>query len=165
MIITVKSLREVKEGWYELTDENDKKHNLFANKIPDLDASLLYEGAILELKKEKQGVYAAKDGTMKDNWITVAVKPSTVKEAVEKDKSSEYATFHMRQDSIEKQNALTNAVNFWAGRFTGVDFNADERTVLHTAETWYNWVNKGIIPPDPFDGISSPAQKEKAAKK
>ncbi len=52
-----------------------------------------------------------------------------------------FAEFHLKQKSIERQNALTNAVTFWA-IYTEKSIN----DILDTAEHFVGWTADGIKP-------------------
>ncbi len=110
----------------------EKTHKRVFDNIPGYD--LCKEGSTVALSFEK----IVKDG--KEYFNVVKVERSTATEAVQQDKSSDFATFHLRQTSIERQNALTNAVNYNMNRTVG------EAEILETAEIFYNWTSKGIIP-------------------
>ena len=134
MIITIKHVEVKTKGeneWRTVTDENDKTHNIFS-QLKDT-WPLLVEGATVELVKRK-------NEHNPKFWDVVDVKPSGVKEAVQQDKSSDFATFHMRQTSIERQNALTNAVNY------GIANKMPAGEVLLTAGVFYDWTSSGVIP-------------------
>jgi len=162
-IITVKDFQESPKGdsmWYHVVGEDGKKHTLKDEFLKDKHSNILsikplvQPGYTCELIKEQHGTYDFK-GKEYPNMEVIEVKASTtqqaVKEAVEKDKSSDFATFHLRQSSIERQNALTNAVNSrMRDTVTGV---------LELAETFYNWTSKGIIPQIDPNALSSPSQE------
>lgn len=54
-----------------------------------------------------------------------------------------FAEFHLRQKSIERQNALTNAVTFWTKTNTG---EISTQQILYTAEDFFLWTSQGLIP-------------------
>ena len=133
MIITVAKFDDKsteKGAWYKVTDEKGKDHHIFSSKVSDLLSKkpLLNVGMTCELVKVKTD----------KGWDTVDIKASTASQAVAKEQSGDFATFHMRQNSIEKQCSLKCAVEYCAGQPI-----AD---VLHNADYFYQWLTEGIIP-------------------
>ena len=68
-----------------------------------------------------------------------------------------------RQRSIERQNALTNAINFCARlKYDPLTPTIESvRDVLTVADMLVNWTSQGIIPIPQTEAVSSPAQEEK----
>ena len=108
MIVTVKKFEDksTEKGlWFTITDENNKVHNLFGSKIPDLENKkhLVQQGMTVELTKVKNP----------DNakwWDVTDVKPATVKEAVQKEETSQYAFRYYEQKCMNRRTALMQAV-------------------------------------------------------
>ncbi len=153
MNITVKNFVDKsseKGAYYVVTDEKGKDHHIFGTKVHDLLSKkpLLQIGMTAKLDK-------VKSPTNEKYWDTVNIEPATVLQAVNEDKSGDFAIFNLRQKSIEKQCSLKSAVEHGAGNVT---------EVLQTAERFYLWLTEGIIPTKPTEAQpASPHAEEKVS--
>jgi len=163
MIITVKNFEDKtnNEGaWYAITDERGKVRQLFNRKIADLEAKreFLQPGMTVDLELRAEGKYKGSDGQMYPNWIVTDVKPSTAAAAVNADKSGTFAEASIRQRSIERQNALTNAVNMWAALGKSFDPTVLEDEILKTADRFYAHTSGNDNTPSPTETYSFKTQ-------
>jgi len=130
MIVTIKRVEDAAKddhSWKYIIydkDGSEKKKAVFDTKF----YPLLVEGATIDIELKKNDKY----------WDIVNIKPSTAQAAVNNDKSGTFAESALRQRSIEKQNALTNAVSLWAAIISKSDLpDKIEDMVLATADRFY----------------------------
>jgi len=151
IIATVKTFEDKSPGgdklWYVITDEKGHTHNIFSSNVPDLASKrdIMQPGCTVKLTKVKN----------KDNpkwWDTIKIEQGTASDAVNNDKSGTFAESALRQRSIEKQNALTNAVNLWCAVISkstsAIDPVAVEDKVLKTADKFYEHTSTKAPPPE-----------------
>lgn len=136
VIVTIKKVADESKGdnkwktiYYDKDGEEKHKAILLKEKY-----DLLVAGSTIEI------IYS-KEKNARGYLDIVDIKPATAQQAVSEDKSGDFATFHLRQKSIERQNALTNAVNFWA-----VYTEKSIGDILDTAEAFVGWTAEGIKP-------------------
>lgn len=156
MIITIKNIEEKTKDdnkWITLTDENDRTHNIFSN-LQDKWA-LCFEGATVELTKKKNGQY----------WDVVDIKPSGVKEAVEQDKSAQFASKANERSSIQAQTAVKAVVEMLCNKVTVPLYIVD--SMYDKLAEWLDSVpqkehKEPSVPPEATE-LATEAQKKKIA--
>ncbi len=126
MIVTIKEVKddldfEKKPCVSFLSDKDDKWRR------GNIKFKPLLTGTV-ELAYDRSGKYP----------VLIDVKPATAQQAVTEDKSSDFATFHLRQKSIERQCCLHCAVDLSPG--------VDIAKVLETAEYFFQWLTDGSRP-------------------
>jgi len=111
-------------------------------------ADILFLGSTAEIKFDKQ--------TRKPTGVF----QSGVKEAVSQDKSSDYAAFYLKRNSIEMQNARTNVTNLW---IAWSNLHKDEMSLDDViTHIIYDTVRlaQGIVPPAQTEATPAPLQSE-----
>ncbi len=115
--------------WKVVTDENGKERHVFEKlkeKYP-----LLQIGHALEFTYEKQ------EGSQYP--VLIDIKESTVKEAVQKEESSQYSFKYIEQEKMNKRTALMQAV-------VHSYIDDSDYVVLIKADHYFKWLEQDLIP-------------------
>ena len=129
---------------------------------------LLYPGAYVDLVLTQNG-FRTYEGRQVKNWEITDIKPLAAAPPVAEPRHTEPAVTvtsrpdDPRQRSIERQNALTNAVDFCARlKYNPLTPTIESvRDVLTVADMLVNWTSQGIIPIPQTEAVSEPLHEEK----
>uniref|UniRef100_A0A6M3KZK5 Uncharacterized protein n=1 Tax=viral metagenome TaxID=1070528 RepID=A0A6M3KZK5_9ZZZZ len=129
MIITIKRVEEATKGdrswkviFFDKDGEERAKNIFLADKYP-----LLQPGATIEIIQVKSGQY----------WDITDIKPVTEQDAVQKAQPATYSAKSTDRNSIERQQALIQAVKF----VTESDYKGDVFRCIQTADIFDKWLS------------------------